>query len=113
MQALLEGGHEALLAALQGLLVAHPILEAVEDPGDAGAQRLDGGDGLGKRLQVHAGAQRPVRHLGRRRRPRRAAAVHAGKCSPDVCEGVAVDSHEANFFRNFYLYGVGKAGRDL
>lgn len=69
MQALLEGGHEALLAALQGLLVAHPILEAVEDPGDAGAQRLDGGDGLGKRLQVHAGAQRPVRHLGRRSGP--------------------------------------------
>lgn len=73
MQALLEGGHEALLASLQGLLVAHPILEAVEDAGDAGAQRLDGADGLRKRLQVHAGAQRPVRHLGRRRRPRRAA----------------------------------------
>lgn len=95
MQALLEGGHEALLAALQGLLVAHPILEAVEDPGDAGAQRLDGGDGLGKRLQIHAGAQRPVRHVCRRRRPCRAGAVHAGKCSPGACGGPAVDRRGA------------------
>lgn len=46
VQALLEGGHEALLSTLQGLLVAHPILEAVEDPSYTGAQRLDSSDGL-------------------------------------------------------------------
>lgn len=65
VQALLEGGHEALLTTLQGLLVPHPILQAVEDPRHAGAQRLDGRDGLGEGLQVHPGAQHPLRHLGR------------------------------------------------
>lgn len=63
VQALLEGGHEALLAAFQRLLVPHAILQAVEDPRHAGAQRLDGGDRLGESLQVHPGAQHPVRHL--------------------------------------------------
>lgn len=65
VQALLEGGHEALLTTLQGLLVPHPILQAVEDPRHAGAERLDGRDGLGEGLQVHPGAQHPLRHLGR------------------------------------------------
>lgn len=87
VQALLESGHEALLAAFQGLLVAHPILQAVEDPRYAGAQRLDGGDGLGESLQVHPGAQHPLRHLGRPGPASpapsgRGGAGHAGKCSP-------------------------------
>ena len=54
MQVVLEVRNEGLLPALQRLLVPHAILQAVEHPAHAGAQRLDGTDGLGKGFQVHA-----------------------------------------------------------
>lgn len=50
MQVVLEVRDEGLLPALQRLLVPHPILQTVEHPAHAGAQRLDGTDGLGKGL---------------------------------------------------------------
>lgn len=53
MQVVLEVRNEGLLPALQRLLVPHAILQAVKHPAHAGAQRLDGTNGLGKGLQVH------------------------------------------------------------
>lgn len=54
MQVVLEVRNEGLLPALQRLLVPHAILQAVEHPAHAGAQRLDGTNGLSKGLQVHS-----------------------------------------------------------
>lgn len=62
MQVVLEVRNEGLLAALQRLLVPHAILQAVEHPAHAGAQRLDGTDGLSEGLQVHSDTEQ-VRHV--------------------------------------------------
>lgn len=62
MQVVLEVSDEGLLPALQRLLVLHAILQAVEHPAHAGAQRLDGTNSVGEGLQVHSDTEH-VRHV--------------------------------------------------
>lgn len=108
VQALLEGRHEALLAAFQRLLVPHAILQAVEDSRHAGAQRLDGGDRLGESLQVHPGAQHPVRHLSpgpaSLRSPERAEAALARSSLGNVVRGLCCPQAPPSAFFIYLIY---------
>lgn len=62
LQVVLKLGDELLLSALQRLPVLHAVLQRLEHPTHAGAERLDAADGVREGVQVHPDVHH-VRHL--------------------------------------------------
>lgn len=62
LQVVLELGYKLLLSAFQSLPVLHAILQGLEHPAHAGAQRLDPADGVREGIQIHPDCHN-IRHL--------------------------------------------------